>query len=116
YLNRLKEGMKLQSDITAFYGLKNLEHKAVVTYEDLEVQTPYNTYKIDGLPIGPINSPSEASIDAVLEPEGEEFTNIYYFSRTSRENFYADSIEEHETVKEEYRHEWYELENETDET
>src|SRR5699024_8239856 len=81
YLNRLKEGMKLQSDITAFYGLKNLEHKAVVTYEDLEVQTPYNTYKIDGLPIGPINSPSEASIDAVLEPEGEEFTKLYYFSR-----------------------------------
>src|SRR5690625_2644785 len=47
YFNRLENGMKLQSDITAFYGLKNIEHKAVVTYDDLEVSTPYNTYKIE---------------------------------------------------------------------
>lgn len=112
YFNRLKNGMKLQSDITAFYGLKNLEHKAVVTYEDLEVKTPYNTYKINGLPIGPIDSPSEDSIDAVLAPEGEEFTKLYYFSRPNGETFYADTLEEHEEIKQQYRHEWYELENE----
>src|SRR5690625_809738 len=111
YFNRLDNGMKLQSDITAFYGLKNLEHKAVVTYDDLEVSTPYNTYKIDGLPIGPIDSPSEDSIDAVLAPEGEDFTKLYYFSRPNGETFYADTLEEHEQIKEEYRHEWYELEN-----
>lgn len=112
YFNRLENGMKLQSDITAFYGLKNIEHKAVVTYDDLEVSTPYNTYKIDGLPIGPIDSPSEDSIDAVLTPEGEEFTKLYYFSRPNGETFYADTLEEHEQIKQEYRHEWYELENE----
>src|SRR5690625_2137921 len=111
YLNRLNENMKLQSDITAFYGLKNLEHKAVVTYDDLEVDTPYNTYVIDGLPIGPIDSPSEDSIDAVLAPEGKDFTKLYYFSRPNGETFYADTLEEHEQIKEEYRHEWYELEN-----
>lgn len=115
YFNRLENGMKLQSDITAFYGLKNLEHKAVVTYDDLEVSTPYNTYKIDGLPIGPIDSPSEDSIDAVLAPEGKDFTKLYYFSRPNGETFYADTLEEHEQIKEEYRHEWYELENETEE-
>lgn len=109
YLNRLEKNMKLQSDITAFYGL---QHKAVVTYEDVEVESPYNTYVIDGLPVGPINSPSTESIDAVLHPEGEEFTKLYYFSRPSGETFYADTLDEHNRIKGEYRHEWYELENE----
>lgn len=109
YLNRLDQNMKLQSDITAFYGL---QHKAVVTYEDVEVESPYNTYVIDGLPVGPINSPSTESIDAVLNPEGEEFTKLYYFSRPSGETFYADTLDEHNRIKGEYRHEWYELENE----
>jgi len=109
YINRLNENMKLQSDITAFYGL---QHKAVVTYEDVEVESPYNTYVIDGLPVGPISSPSTEAIDAVLEPEGKEFTKLYYFSRPSGETFYSDSLEEHNNIKKEYRHEWYELENE----
>ncbi len=109
YMNRLNKNMKLQSDITAFYGL---QHKQVVTYEDIKVKTPYNTYVIDGLPVGPISSPSLDAIDAVLEPEGEEFTKLYYFSRPSGETFYSDTLEEHNHIKKEYRHEWYELENE----
>jgi len=112
YMNRMENDMKLQSDITAFYGLKNIEHKAVVTYEDVEVKTPYNTYVIDGLPIGPIDSPSEEAIDAVLDPEGEEFTKLYYFSRPNGETFYSDTLEEHNSIKKEYRQEWYDLENE----
>lgn len=109
YLNRLDQDMKLQSDITAFYGI---EHKAVVTYDDIKIETPYNTYVIDGLPVGPINSPSEESIDAVLIPEGEEFTKLYYFSRPNGETFYSDTLDEHNQIREQYRHEWYELENE----
>lgn len=109
YKNRLKQNMRLQSDITAFYGL---QHKAVVTYEDIEVETPYNTYVIDGLPVGPINSPSIEAIDAVLHPEGDDFTKLYYFSRPSGETFYSDTLEEHNAIKQQYRHEWYELENE----
>src|SRR5699024_8200161 len=109
YLNRLEENMKLQSDITAFYGI---EHKAVVTYDDIEIETPYNTYVIDGLPIGPINSPSEEAIDAVLHPEDEDFSKIYYFSRPNGETFYSDTLDEHNQIREEYRQEWYELENE----
>jgi|SRR5690625_1078811 len=116
YLNRMDQDMKLQSDITAFYGLKNIEHKAVVTYDDVEVDTPYNTYVIEGLPIGPINSPSEESIDGVLQPEGEEFTKLYYFSRPNGETFYSDSLDQHNQIKEEYRHEWYELENEKEDS
>lgn len=109
YLNRLNENMRLQSDITAFYGL---QHKAVVTYEDVEIDTPYNTYVIDGLPIGPINSPSIESIYAVLEPEGDDFEKLYYFSRPSGETFYSDTLEQHNEIKNEYRQEWYDLENE----
>ncbi len=111
YFNRIDNNMKLQSDITAFYGLKNLKHKAVVTYDDIEVDTPYNTYVVDGLPIGPIDSPGEESIDGVLNPEGEDFTKLYYFSRPNGETFYSDTLEEHNQIKEEYRHEWYDLEN-----
>jgi|SRR5690625_86135 len=112
YMNRLANNMKLQSDITAFYGV---EHKAVVTYEDLEVETPYNTYIIDGLPIGPIASPSLESIEGVLKPEGDDFSYLYYFSRPNGETFYSDTLEEHEQIKEKYRHEWYELEEEQEE-
>lgn len=112
YFNRIDNNMKLQSDITAFYGLKNLKHKAVVTYDDIEVKTPYNTYVIDGLPIGPIDSPGEEAIDGVLKPEGKDFTKLYYFSRPNGETFYSDTLDEHNQIKEEYRHEWYELENE----
>lgn len=111
YLNRLEKKMPLQSDITAFYGL---QHKAVVTYDDLKVDTPYNTYVIDGLPVGPISSPSIEAIDAVLEPEGEDFTKLYYFSRPNGETFYSDTLEEHNRIKEKYRHEWYELENQSE--
>ena len=114
YINRLDENMKLQSDITAFYGLKNIEHKAVVTYDDIEVDTPYNTYVIDGLPVGPIASPSKEAIDAVLHPEGDDFTKLFYFSRPNGETFYADTLEEQNKIKEKYRQEWYDLENKKD--
>lgn len=107
YMNRLRKGMKLQSDITAFYGI---DHKAVVTYDDIEIETPYNTYVISGLPIGPIASPSIESIEGVLKPEGKEFVKLYYFSRPNGETFYSDTLEEHTQIKTEYRHEWYELE------
>lgn len=113
YFNRLKQDMKLQSDITAFYGI---EHKAVVTYDDIEIDTPYNTYVIEGLPIGPIASPSEEAIDAVLNPEGEDFSKLYYFSRPNGETFYSDTLEEHNRIKEQYRHEWYELEENNSES
>src|SRR5699024_9781520 len=112
YINRLNEDMKLQSDITSFYDLKNLEHKAVVTYDDIEIETPYNTYVIDGLPVGPIASPSTEAIEGVLHPEGKEFTQLYYFSRPNGETFYSDTLDQHNEIISKYRQEWYDLENE----
>lgn len=72
--NRLDIGMKLQIDATVQYALG--EQKQFLTYADLEVDSPYNTYRIDGLPPGPICSPGEASIKAALYPEDTDY--IYY--------------------------------------
>ncbi len=75
--NRLKEGMPLQIDATIHYALELIGmNRQYLTYDDLEVDSPYNTYKIEGLPPGPIASPGEACIKAALYPENTEF--IYY--------------------------------------
>lgn len=112
FLNRLSEGMPLQSDITALYALR--EHKTIVTYDDIDIDSPYNTYKVKTLPPGPISSPSLESILGVIEPEGEEFTELYFYARPSGETFYTSTLDDHNAVVEKYRQEWYDLENEED--
>jgi hypothetical protein len=76
--NRLKKRMRLQSDPTIIYGL--VGGKAVldrpITQEQLDRETPYNTYQINGLPPAPIANPGRASIEAVLRPAK---TNDLYF-------------------------------------
>jgi UPF0755 protein len=66
YLNRLRAGQRLQADPTVQYALGT--HVARLLYKDLEVESPYNTYKYAGLPPGPIASPGRASIEASLNP------------------------------------------------
>jgi len=66
YLNRVKSGMLLQADPTVQYALGR--HVARVLYKDLEVESPYNTYRHLGLPPGPIASPGRPSIVAALNP------------------------------------------------
>src|SRR5262252_5037927 len=71
YLNRLREGALLQADPTVQYALG--KHVARVLYKDLEVESPYNTYKHKGLPPGPIASPGKPSIEAALYPANVPF-------------------------------------------
>jgi UPF0755 protein len=81
YINRLKAGMLLQADPTVIYALKRKsgDYNQIikrVLYADLELDSPYNTYKYAGIPPGPITMPDISSIDAVLNPEKH---NYYYF-------------------------------------
>lgn len=72
--NRLEIDMPLQIDSTVQYALSTKNE--VVTYTDLEVDSPYNTYKNKGLPVGPICSPGKASLEAAVNPEKHSY--IYY--------------------------------------
>tara|TARA_R110000796_G_scaffold252619_2_gene388763 strand:+ start:12282 stop:13325 length:1044 start_codon:yes stop_codon:yes gene_type:complete len=107
YLNRLREGILLQADPTVIYALKlhtgdfNQIIKRVL-YKDLELDSPYNTYKYAGLPPGPITMPDITAIDAVLSPE----KNDYYYFVANVENFgyhkFAKTLAQHNKNKEQY--------------
>ena len=77
YHNRLKKGFALQADPTVQYALSNgRSWKEKLYYKDLEVQSPYNTYRVRGLPPGPICNPGLKSIEAALYPAD---TNYLFF-------------------------------------
>ncbi|MBR4074229.1 MAG: endolytic transglycosylase MltG [Firmicutes bacterium] len=99
--NRLDIGMKLQIDATVQYALG--ESKQFLTYKDLEVDSPYNTYQIDGLPPGPICSPGEASIKAALYPEDTDY--IYYVLSAAKDGShkFAKTGSEFLKYKQEYK-------------
>jgi UPF0755 protein len=105
--NRLKIGMALQSDVTVAYVLQDIG--AIPTYEDTQVDSPYNTYKYPGIPVGPIANPRKASIEAVLNPTDEN--NLYFYARPNGEVFYSKTYDQHNQYKRQYQHEWYELNN-----
>lgn len=71
FVNRLDSGWRLQSDVGAQYVAD--ERQVRVTYAMIEVDSPFNTYVIDGLPIGAVNSPSQAAIVSILEPSDHEY-------------------------------------------
>ncbi|MXP56310.1 endolytic transglycosylase MltG [Pantoea sp. Mhis] len=75
FVNRLYAGMKLQADSTVIYGMGN-NYNGFLTHKDLQKTNNYNTYKIRGLPIGPIAMPSKESLEAAAHPET---TNYFYF-------------------------------------
>lgn len=78
FVNRLREGMRLQSDPTIIYGITKGQTKLDrgIRRSEIEAQTPYNTYQIDGLPPTPIANPGVAALEAVAHPDD---TNWLYF-------------------------------------
>ena len=96
--NRLKKGMKLQSDVTIHYitGLRKMS----LTNDDLAINNPYNTYQVTGLPLGPICNPSEAAIWAALYPDETYVAENYlYFCAKDPESgelHFSRTLEEHE--------------------
>ena len=99
--NRLDAGMKLQIDSTVQYA--NNTRNEVVTYNDLDVDSPYNTYIYEGLPIGPICNPGEAALEAAASPDDNNY--IYYVlkERGSGEHFFTDNYDEFLAAKESYQ-------------
>ncbi|WP_240546211.1 endolytic transglycosylase MltG [Paenibacillus artemisiicola] len=91
--NRLKKGMPLQIDATVQYLLD--KQKERLMQSDLQVESPYNTYKVKGLPPGPIASPSLKSIEAALFPKKTDY--YYYVTKKdgSHEHLFAETLKQH---------------------
>ena len=97
--NRIKENMKLQTDVSVQYALG--EHKEALSLEDLEVDSPYNLYQNYGVGPGPYNSPSEDAIVAAMEPADTEY--LYFLADIhTKEIYYAKTYEEHLELKAKY--------------
>ncbi len=107
YMNRLKIGMLLQADPTVIYAIKKSTNDfdqviKRVLYKDLELDSPYNTYKYGGLPPGPIAMPDISAIDAVLNYENHD----YYYFVADVKNFgyhkFAKNLSQHNANRQEY--------------
>jgi len=101
FLNRLRKNIPLQTDPTVIYAITLGEHDNKgqgplgrrLLKKDLEIDSPYNTYKYPGLPPGPIANPGKAAIDAVLNPEENDF--IYFVADGSGGHAFAKTLAEH---------------------
>lgn len=107
YLNRLKRKMKLQADPTVIYALKEryANFDTVVRrvlYRDLKIESPYNTYFVNGLPAGPIHMPEIDYIDAVLEAEKHDY--LYFVADSTRIGYhhFSKTLSEHKEKAEAY--------------
>ncbi len=108
--NRLKQGMTLGSDVTVKYVSGS--EKMSLASEDLAVDSPYNTYKYKGLPLGPICSPSMGAVVAALYPDEQFVAQKYlYFCSTDPDSgslHFSRTLEEHEAAVAMYRPLWEE--------
>ena len=91
FLNRLKKGMRLETDPTVIYGIK--EFNGNLTRKDLAHPTPYNTYVIRGLPPGPIANPGKEAIKAVLYPANSDY--LFFVSKKDGTHYFSRTFPEH---------------------
>jgi UPF0755 protein len=99
YHNRLRDGMMLQADPTVQYARG--AHTSRVLYKDLEVQSPYNTYRVKGLPPGPIASPGRASIEAALFPAKVPYK--FFVAHPDGHHEFRETFREHTEARREIR-------------
>jgi len=96
--NRLRLGMRLQSDPTALYGVRAFAGK--VSREDILRQTPYNTYLIPALPPGPIGNPGQDAIEAVLNPPAVPY--LYFVGRGDGSHQFSSDLPSHNAAVNRY--------------
>lgn len=96
--NRIEKKMPLQCDSTVLYAMGR--HKEKLMYNDLKVKSPYNTYYVTGLPVGPICSPSKASLEAAMNPEKTNY--LYFIIIEDKVHFFTDDYAKFLEAKKKY--------------
>jgi UPF0755 protein len=101
FVNRLKAGMRLQTDPTVIYGLGD-EYDGNLTRAHLRQETPYNTYQIDGLPPTPIANPGRGALEAACQPAD---TDARYFVATGEDgrHEFSETLQEHNRAVRRYQ-------------
>ncbi len=106
YDNRLKKGMPLQCDPTVIYALEQAgTYTGNIRRADLAVDSPYNTYRVTGLPPGPIAAPGLASLEAAGHPADVDY--LYFVSRNDGSHVFARTLAEHNRNVREYQVEYF---------
>ena len=99
--NRLKQGMSLGIDATVLYAVGKTGGE--LTAEDLNIDSPYNTRKNTGLPLGPISNPGEPSLEAAIKPESHNYLYYVLEAQGSRTHVYCETYDEFLAAKEAYQ-------------
>jgi len=95
FVNRLRKGMRLQTDPTVIYGMGD-SYKGDIRFRDLRKDTPYNTYTRKGLPPTPIAMPGQGALDAVSHPDSTEYIYFVAMSDRSGRHIFSKTLKEHE--------------------
>ncbi len=98
FYNRLAIPMRLESCATVQYALG--EVKEVLTYKDLEIDSPYNTYTHDGMPPGPIAAPGLSSLEAAVYPEKTDY--LFFLAKPDGSHYFSKTLAEHNAAREKY--------------
>ncbi len=99
FLNRLKKRMRLETDPTVIYGIKDFNGN--LKKKHLTQRTPYNTYVIRGLPPGPIANPGKEAIEAVLFPAKTDY--LYFVSKNDGTHYFSKTLKEHNKAVQKYQ-------------
>jgi UPF0755 protein len=95
FFNRLRKKMRLQSDPTTIYGIWE-SYTGNIHRQDLLNPTPYNTYTVPALPIGPIGNPGMLALEAALNPSRSEY--LYFVSKNEGRHSFSRTLQEHNSA------------------